>query len=405
MNLKTYQANTMAEVLALLRKDLGRDAVILNTRTVRKGGILGFRARNVVEVTATSGVQVLHPEQRKKLLKAEAQPRAAGSESAGPVVAAGVGVPVDHLKQELALVRRMVQELLDQNHRQRHPSVPQELFGTYSGLINQQVSQELANQVIDQVKSALTPEQLHDAKAVRSVLAGCLEKMLPPAQPIAIDRKGRSKIIALVGPTGVGKTTTIAKLAANFKLRENRSVGLITIDTYRIAAVDQLRTYAGILNVPLAVVLTPEELRDALRKMKHLDLVLIDTAGRSQNDELKLRELKSFLSVVHPDEIHLVLSTTASQSCLMSAIQRFAGLNVDRVIFTKLDEAVGLGILLNVMKKVDRAVSYITTGQNVPDDIEPGTAQTLARHLLDPRHWSEESAPISAIASTGVNIA
>jgi len=393
MNLKTYQAQTMAEALANVRRELGRDAVILNTRTIRKGGFLGFRTKNVIEVTASSGVNVLHPEQKKRVLK-PALAHNSGHKvevSSAPGSVNHSGTRTEHLQQELALVKQMVQELLYQNKRQQHPAVPQELFAAYLWLINQQVGQELAEEVIEQVKSMLSPEQQRDPNRVRAVLAKSIENMLPPAEPIRVESSGMTTVIALVGPTGVGKTTTIAKLAANFKLRENKSVGLITIDTYRIAAVDQLRTYASIINVPLKVVLTPEELKTAVQSFSGLDLVLIDTAGRSQNDDIKLRELKTFLHAASPAEVHLVLSTTASQANILAAYQHFSSLNIDHIIFTKLDEAVGLGILLNMMKKLDRAISYITTGQNVPDDIEPGTADKLARLLVNSQNWPESN--------------
>jgi len=281
--------------------------------------------------------------------------------------------------------------------------VPEELFATYLSLINQEVAEELAGEVIEQVKAALPSSQIRDPEKVRTAVAGIVEKMLPPAEPITLaPRIDKPRIIALVGPTGVGKTTTIAKLAANFKLRQNKSVGLITIDTYRIAAVDQLRTYANIINVPLRIVLTPEELRQAIDNMSNVDLILIDTAGRSQNDDLKLRELNSFLQAASPDEIHLVLSTTASQAVLLSTIKRFSSLNIDHIIFTKLDESVGIGMVLNVMKKLNRAISYITTGQNVPDDIEPGSAARLAQLLVSPQNAAEAPSPCNvAVPSSG----
>jgi flagellar biosynthesis protein FlhF len=395
MNLKTFQADTMPQALANVRRELGRDAVILHTRTFKKGGFLGFRAKTVVEITATSGVNVLNPAQKRELLNRE-NPAAAIHKSSALQNPAKPAPPqnTEYIQKELDTVKQMVQELLQQNRRQQHPAVPEELFSAYLNLINQEVAEELAGEIIEKVKATLSPKQLKDAEKVRTVIAGAVEKMFPHAEPISIEKTGKPKVIALVGPTGVGKTTTIAKLAANFKLRENKSVGLITIDTYRIAAVDQLRTYANIINVPLRVVLTPEELRQAIDSMPNMDLILIDTAGRSQNDDLKLRELKLFLHAAQPDEVHLVLSTTANQSVLMAAIQRFSPLNIDHIIFTKLDEAVGVGMLLNVMKKLDRAISYITTGQNVPDDIEPAAADRLAKILVHPENWtSSEASP------------
>jgi flagellar biosynthesis protein FlhF len=204
---------------------------------------------------------------------------------------------------------------------------------------------------------------------------------------------GRStscRAICLIGPTGVGKTTTIAKLAAAFKLRQKQRVGLITIDTYRIAAVDQLRTYANIIGVPLKVVLTPAELASAMREMAEsgCDSILIDTAGRSHADQLKLNELSQFIAAAGaagPTEVHLVLSSTTTQESMEAALEKFSAVKtggVDQIIFTKLDEAVSFGVLLNVARTASRALSYLTTGQDVPDNIEVGQPRRLARLIL-----------------------
>ena len=176
--------------------------------------------------------------------------------------------------------------------------------------------------------------------------------------------------------------TSPKRLAANLKLREKRRVGLITLDTYRIAATDQLKKYADIIGSPLKVVSSPEDLKEAIRGMSDYDFVLIDTAGRSPNDTLKLNELKGFLQAAGPDEVHLVLSTTASQACVELAIERFADVRVDKIIFTKLDEAAHVGVVLNVIKKVNKSLSYVTTGQDVPNDIEVGRGKKLAQLIL-----------------------
>jgi flagellar biosynthesis protein FlhF len=189
-------------------------------------------------------------------------------------------------------------------------------------------------------------------------------------------------VVALIGPTGVGKTTTIAKLAANLKLKEKRSVGLITIDTYRIAAIDQLKRYADIIGAPLRVVASSEEIAGAVESMRDCEFVLIDTAGRSPSDTLKLSELRNFIQVAGADEVHVVLSATSSQSCIEHAIERFGEVRIDRVIFTKLDETQHVGVVLNVLHKVNKPLSYVTTGQDVPDDIEVARGRRLAQLIL-----------------------
>jgi len=185
-----------------------------------------------------------------------------------------------------------------------------------------------------------------------------------------------------VGPTGVGKTTTIAKLAANYRLREKRRVGLITVDTYRIAAVEQLRTYADIIDLPMEIVATPEEMHQAVARMANLDLILMDTAGRSPRDEVKIQELKSMLAEAKPDEVHLVLSSVASAGTLSKMAEQFATVGTTALLLTKLDEASSLGNLLPLLRSSRLPLSYLTHGQNVPDDIAPAESARLARVVL-----------------------
>ena len=188
--------------------------------------------------------------------------------------------------------------------------------------------------------------------------------------------------MALVGPTGVGKTTTIAKLAANYRLKEKRSVGLITVDTYRIAAVEQLRTYADIIDLPMQVVSTPREMREAVRRLEGLDLVLMDTAGRSPRDEIRIQELRSLLTEAAADEVHLVLSSVTAARTLEQTARQFSAVGTTRLTITKLDEATGLGNLLPLLRTSGLPLSYMTNGQNVPDDIETADPRRLSRLLL-----------------------
>jgi flagellar biosynthesis protein FlhF len=165
-------------------------------------------------------------------------------------------------------------------------------------------------------------------------------------------------------------------------LRENKSVGLITVDTYRIAAVEQLRTYAEIIDLPMEVVSTPREMREAIGRMQSLDLVLMDTAGRSPRDEVRIQELKAMLSEAKPAEVHLVLSAVSGAKNLANTAERFAAVGTTSMILTKLDEATGLGNLLTLTRSCGLPISYVTDGQNVPDDIQVAQKRTLAQQIL-----------------------
>ncbi|MBA4120444.1 MAG: flagellar biosynthesis protein FlhF [Isosphaera sp.] len=309
------------------------------------------------------------------------------------------------LRQELASIRRMVGQVLQTSARAARlgasatpadhaaalalaPSVPMPdaLLRYYQRLIENEVAQEVADEVVASIRDELSPAELSDEPAVRQAVLRRLESLLPVAQDVAVPSRmpdGRPCTLALVGPTGVGKTTTIAKLAAAYRLRHGRRVALITSDTYRIAAVDQLRTYANIIGVPLRVVSSPEEMAEACHALRDHDALLLDTAGRSPRDGVRLEELRRFVEAARPHRTHLVLSSTGSEASLLRSAERFAPLRPDRVIFTKLDEAANLGVLVNVVRRVNAKLSYVTTGQEVPDDIEPGRADRLAKLVLD----------------------
>jgi len=260
-------------------------------------------------------------------------------------------------------------------------SMPPALFDVFTDLIEADVEEPAARELIDRLRTE--PRLgLTDPLAARARLATMLEQELRTTGPIPTTA-GAGRVVALVGPTGVGKTTTIAKLAANFRLRENRRVGLITVDTYRIAAVEQLRTYADIIDLPMEVVSTPREMREAVQRMRTFDLVLMDTAGRSPRDEVRIQELRSILVEASPDEVHLVLSAAASGRSLAAAAEKFAPAGVTSLLVTKLDEATGLGHLLSLTRTSGLPVSYLTDGQNVPDDIAVAESKRLAQLILN----------------------
>jgi flagellar biosynthesis protein FlhF len=262
----------------------------------------------------------------------------------------------------------------------RGPAMSQSLLQLFAELIDAEISEELARELTERVLNEPDSQRASTVE-LKSRLASMIANDLPIVGPIQASPGGK-RVVALVGPTGVGKTTTIAKLAANFRLREKRRVGLITVDTYRIAAVDQLRTYADIMDLPMEIVATPREMQQALARMDEFDLVLMDTGGRSPGDEVKLQELKSMLAEAAPDEVHLVLSSVASARELARMAEKFAVVGPTALVLTKLDEAASLGHVLPLARSCRLPLSYLTHGQNVPDDIAPADADRLARIIL-----------------------
>ena len=391
MNPRTYQAETMAEALAEVKRDLGRDAVILNTRNFRKGGLLGLGGRSLWEVTATpngnvprrvsrgryvSDAEVAEKRKAETKLTVKSEPAATSAPKTKDVAAP------DGLSRQVGEIRDMVQTLLSRRGRAGAPDVPTPLAECHADLLRRDVDEPIATEMIKQLGCELTKQQLADKRLLRKKLAELIEARIPVAPPASGTRKGvRPNVMAMIGPTGVGKTTTIAKLAANFKLRDNKRVGLITVDTYRIAAVDQLRTYAEIIEVPLRAILTASELHQAIQGMRDFDVILVDTAGRSQNDEARLGQLRDLLAAAEADEVHLVVAATANRACAKSTLDRFALLGANRIIVSKVDEAETFGMILG-LARTKVALSYVTTGQDVPDDIAPAEAKSLAQWIL-----------------------
>ncbi|HEX8521635.1 MAG TPA: flagellar biosynthesis protein FlhF [Tepidisphaeraceae bacterium] len=397
MDLQTFKAPTMAEALGQVKSALGNDAIILHTRTYYLRRWLGLRKREVVEITAGRGLNIGSRGRRS----APVMRNVDASVNRAPTTAVTVREPahaigrsvvetpaasntlMTGLATEMESLKGLVKELVVQVRQQKVPQIPEELFEHYLTLVQSDVAEDLATDIIKAVHRQLRPEHLSQPQFVREKLAEELEQMLQTSGPIVRTKTTGPHVVALIGPTGVGKTTTIAKLAANLKLREKNKVGLITIDTYRIAAIDQLKKYADILGSPLRVVSSPEDMRNAVASMSECEFILIDTAGRSPNDTMKLSELKTFLAAAGPDEVHLVTSTTSNQATIELALTKFGELDVSKLIFTKLDEAAKVGAVLNILSKVNKPLSYITTGQDVPDDIEVAQGRRLAELILN----------------------
>ncbi len=378
--------------MEIIRRELGPDAAILHAREIRRSRLFGLLpGLRQIEVTACCGVRVparLAPDSAcaggfspgvHALVTRAAQTPAEVALPQGPAISSPSWSR--EITGKLNDLHGMVRELCQRSRRGGHAELPESLFRMFTDLIEADVPEELARELVERVRTSTTGPELHDPKLLQTHLGRLVEEQLSTTGPIKV-QPGQRRLVALVGPTGVGKTTTIAKLAAHYRLRERRNVGLITVDTYRIAAVEQLRTYAEIIDLPMHVVATPREMRETIRRVEHLDLVLMDTAGRSPRDEIKLQELKAFLTEAGADEVHLVLSAVAAPRTLQLTAEQFAAVGTTALIVTKLDEAGTLGHLLPVLRSCHLPLSYVTTGQNVPDDIEVAEVQRLARLLL-----------------------
>ena len=244
--------------------------------------------------------------------------------------------------------------------------------------------QEVESDIIDDVVLQLPAEAILADKDTPLALDGLTKYLADNVQMAdGLELKSRKrKIAALLGPTGVGKTTTLAKIAAQCVLEKGISTAFITADTYRISAVEQLKTYADILGLPIAIVYTPDELKEAIQKFRQKQLILIDTAGRSQHNRRQMAELKEFLAVNQNIEKYLVLSATTKNEDAKDIIDKFSVCKPDKVIFTKTDETKSLGIILNILRRKEMRLSYLTNGQSVPEDMGPAEAGKLAELFL-----------------------
>ena len=261
------------------------------------------------------------------------------------------------------------------------PAVPAAFEDALARLAEQDVPEPLRREILDLAIVRAGSEDPAEEDAREAILQ-VLRSMLPCVVEGAEPTPGTKRRIALVGPTGVGKTTTLAKLAASLRLERGCTVGLLAADTYRIGAVEQLRSYARMLDIPLRVIRTPDDVAPALEALDDCDVVLIDTPGRSQRDTQNISELQELLAAFAPDETHLALSAAAAPKVLREGLAAFGGIGADTLLFTKLDEAASLGPLLAIGRDAGRPIGWVTTGQGVPDDLGPARDAGLPEQLL-----------------------
>ena len=406
MIIKKFQGKTESEAVEAAKKELGSNLVIMNVRHTKRKGVFGFLLSDIVEVTAAledeSEKSVLNiPEGNRETLSSDSviYPQSAGNHQLSETIS-----DVRFLKENLAEGRRdniLMREKLDNLHllleqqlqkpeedkmskeEEQNPSELERFMKLiYNTLLDNEVSERYANQIIDEMERSAKPNLPFDY-----ALANIYQKMiLKFGKPEGILPSEISpKMVFFIGPTGVGKTTTVAKLASRFILEEKKRVALITADTYRIAAAEQLKTYAGILEVPFRVVYAPEEILQAWKDFSDYDYIFVDTSGHSyQNEEQK----QGMAEVVHSvdgkaeKEVFLVLSATTKYRDLLKIVDAYSPLTEYKLIFTKLDETTGVGNLLNVKLYTGAALSYVAYGQNVPDDLEEFNPQKTVKQLL-----------------------
>lgn len=383
MQIKRFEAKNMTAALRRIKAELGPEAVILSARSIRKGsGILGSFKPASVEVTAAIDTYALKssepPIESRKTIDTDYRARDAITHPVGhrrrPAPSAkslkrgvrAAGVYADAVRNDLTDEKKI-------------------LFTLYQQLVSQDVDPDIANDVCESVKLIPDVGRRLAQGELNSLLAGLLGHMGVSAEPIQLDHN-RPKIVAFVGPTGVGKTTTIAKLAAHFALDQRKALALITFDDLRIAAIDQIKAYASIIGVDLVVATSSSDLRRYLKRFKQKDLILIDTPGLNPKNEDRIKELEDYFTKLNTIEIQLVLSATTKEKDLLDTAGQFAALGTQRLTFTKLDETNTIGNLLNVLIRTTLPFSYIADGQQIPDAMDDASVDKLVALLL--RHDS-----------------
>ena len=439
MIVKKFQAPTEMEAIIKAREELGSTAVVLNIKSIKQRGLARLFKKDAVEVTAAleekdivDGINKNKPVFDNNAASGqEAKPERMINQS---MVSGGTSSTINLIADDNTAVSSAsaIEQKLDSLHNllqnqgnlnsdmsssgsqgktvaasaytKRMSDIKEDISGAagenkqvkerenanykflqliYKKLIDNEVDSRFADEIIGEIENSLKKESNLD-----SILAAVYQKIiLKLGKPKTIEMGDKAKVIFFIGPTGVGKTTTIAKIASSFKIEKEARVAFITADTYRRAAVEQLNTYASIIDCPVSVVYSVEDMNKSLSEYKDYDLILVDTAGRSHKATEQMDELKAFIEEVaqRADEFdfecYLTLSLTTKYKDLKSIADKYD--DVDwAVIFTKLDETCSVGNILNIRMLTDRPLSYTTSGQNVPDDIEVINEQGIARQLL-----------------------
>lgn len=378
MKVKKFTATNMQEAMSLIRAELGDNAVILNSKQVEAGGFLGFFTKKKLEViaavdpvTPTSVRQKAEPVQQSLNRPAKSSP------GISPVQKAEAA----SLKQEIDELKRLINGI-NVNQGSGEKEYPEPFQQIDNKLKYQGIIEPLRLKIIKHLMKSWY-EDSSVKKDVRDVEQQLLAYIKTILADVRLGEGFNKKIVNIVGPTGVGKTTTIAKLAAKSVLKEKKKVALITTDTYRISAVEQLKTYAKILNIPIKVSYSLDDFKEAVEEFSDYDLILVDSAGRNFRNKLYVQELSKIIDFEKEAETYLVLALTSKYEDMVEIIDQFSLIPIKTVILTKKDETSSYGAMINIPIQFGKGIAYITTGQDVPDDIVIASASYIGDCIVE----------------------
>lgn len=376
MKIKTYVADSVQEAFYKVKTDLGKDAVILQTKHIKKGGFMGLFGKKMVEVVAANDINPTFNLPQKPVITT--LPQIPLKSVKAPAIAG-----IDDIKTDIEEVKTMINKLYSGQKQQGvdiNIDVPPPLKKFCDKMYEMQVEPSIIHTIMNNAEKTLSDTDMNNKTELYKALKQEITSFIDITEPIELTKK--NNIVAFVGPTGVGKTTTIAKLAAHFSLYKNKKVAMITVDTFRVGAIEQLKLYGDLLEIPVHVVYRPEDIKEILAGMNDYDLLLVDTMGFSPNNRIQIKKIKGLLDSINPHDIHVVISAATKNQDMIDILNNYKELQYKKIIITKLDETKSYGMVLNALNTAGCKLSYLTMGQNVPDDIEIASADKIAEMIL-----------------------